>query len=208
MDDAVNVKMKKYQIALDMRGGLRDMAIAVRNMALLTDPETMKPEWDRLQKQKALYIENRKALEGVMKMESTPQSREILSHILQAEGSALASLEQAGKLGLANQAQEATAYLMNVTRPAQSTLLDALNDMTQIQMKNTQSAVEQNSQAADRASLTLVLMAAASLVVATVTCVFTIRVLMRQLGGGSCAGAGACSGNRSGRPYKSGHSTS
>ncbi|XDK19868.1 Hypothetical protein ABZS17I87_00174 [Kosakonia cowanii] len=29
MDDAVNVKMKKYQIALDMRGGLRDMAIAV-----------------------------------------------------------------------------------------------------------------------------------------------------------------------------------
>ena len=183
MDDAVNVKMKKYQIALDMRGGLRDMAIAVRNMALLTDPGAMKPEWDRLQKQKTLYIENRKALEGVMKTDSTPQGREILSHILQAESSALASLEQAGKLGLANQAQEATAYLMNVTRPAQSTLLDALNDMTQIQMKNTQSAVEQNSQAADRASLTLVLLAAASLFVATGTCAFTIRVLMRQLGG-------------------------
>ena len=183
MDDAVNVKMKKYQIALDMRGGLRDMAIAVRNMALLTDPGAMKPEWDRLQKQKTLYIENRKALEGVMKTDSTPQGREILSHILQAESSALASLEQAGKLGLANQAQEATAYLMNVTRPAQSTLLDALNDMTQIQMKNTQSAVEQNSQAADRASLTLVLLAAASLLVATGTCAFTIRVLMRQLGG-------------------------
>lgn len=36
MDDVVNVKMKKYQTALDMYGGLRDMAIAVRNMALLS----------------------------------------------------------------------------------------------------------------------------------------------------------------------------
>ncbi|MBK4770439.1 MAG: hypothetical protein FT726_12370 [Pantoea sp. Morm] len=53
MDDAVNVKMKKYQLVLDMRGGLRDMGIAVRNMALLSEPEAMKPEWERLQKQKA-----------------------------------------------------------------------------------------------------------------------------------------------------------
>ena len=41
MDDAVNVKMKKYQLVLDMRGSLRDMAIAVRNIALFTDPAMM-----------------------------------------------------------------------------------------------------------------------------------------------------------------------
>ena len=34
MDDAVNVKMKKYQLVLDMRGSIRDMGIAVRNLAL------------------------------------------------------------------------------------------------------------------------------------------------------------------------------
>jgi len=38
MENAVNVKMKKYQIILDMRGALRDMAIAVRNLALFSDP--------------------------------------------------------------------------------------------------------------------------------------------------------------------------
>ncbi|MEW5288609.1 methyl-accepting chemotaxis protein [Erwinia papayae] len=183
MDDAVNVKMKKYQLVLDMRGGLRDMGIAVRNMALLTDPQAMKPEWERLQKQKSLYIENRHALGEMMKTDSTPEGREVLSQIVETEGPALSALEQAGQLGLANRAQEATIYLMNVTRPAQSALLKALNDMTQVQMKNTQFAVEQNSKAADRASLILILLAATSAIVAVATCVFTIRILMRQLGG-------------------------
>ncbi|MBC2632131.1 chemotaxis protein, partial [Salmonella enterica subsp. enterica serovar Enteritidis] len=103
--------------------------------------------------------------------------------ITEAEGPALAALEQAGQMGLANRAQEATDYLMKVTRPAQSTLLKALDDMTQIQMKNTQSAVQRNSQSTGNASLILVLLAAASVLVAAATCVLTIRVLMRQLGG-------------------------
>ncbi|MBK5017182.1 methyl-accepting chemotaxis protein [Pantoea sp. S62] len=183
MDDVVNDKMKRYQLVLDMRGGLRDMGVAVRNMALLTDPQAMKPEWERLQKQKLLYVENRHALGEMMKTDSAPRGREIFSQIAEAEGPVLAALEKAGRLGLANQAREATDYLMTVTRPAQNTLLKALNDMTQIQMKATQSAVEQNSKSTSRASLILVLLASASVLVAAGTCVLTIRVLMRQLGG-------------------------
>lgn len=183
MDDVVNDKMKRYQLVLDMRSGLRDMGVAVRNMALLTDPQAMKPEWERLQKQKLLYVENRRILGEMMKTDSASRGREIFSQITEAEGPALAALEQAGQMGMANRAQEATDYLMKVARPAQSTLLKALNDMTQIQMKNTQSAVERNSQSTDNASLILVLLAAASILVAAATCVLTIRVLMRQLGG-------------------------
>lgn len=183
MDDAVNVKMKKYQLVLDMRGSIRDMGIAVRNLALLTDIEAMKPEWERVQKQEAQYIASRKALAEVMQEDSTPQGREVMSRITEAEEPALSSLKQAGRLGLENRAEEATAYLLNVTRPVQSTLLKALNDMTLVQMKNTQSAVETNSQATRRASLILMLLAAASALLAVGTCVMTIRVLMRQLGG-------------------------
>lgn len=183
MDDAVNDKMKKYQLVLDMRGGIRDMGIAVRNMALLTDPQAMKPEWERLQKQASLYAANQQALVDMMKADSTPEGREVLGRITDAEGPALAALKQAGQLGLDNRAQEAITYLMTVTRPAQSSLLSALNDMTQVQLQNTQAAVEQNSAATDRASLTLVLLAGASVLVAIVTCLLTIRVLIRQLGG-------------------------
>lgn len=70
---------------------------------------------------------------------------------------------------------------MTVTRPAQNALLSALDNMTQLHLQNTQTAVEQNSAATDRASLTL--LAAASVLVAIVTCLLTIRVLMRQLDG-------------------------
>lgn len=48
MNDTVNNKMKRYTLVLDMRGGLRDTAIAVRNLALLSDPAQMQPEWQRL----------------------------------------------------------------------------------------------------------------------------------------------------------------
>lgn len=44
MNDAVNNKMKRFSIVLDMRGDIRDMAIAVRNLALLSDPKEMQPE--------------------------------------------------------------------------------------------------------------------------------------------------------------------
>ncbi len=52
MDEAVNVKMKKYRVGMDMYGGLRDMAVIVRNLALITDPDQMQREWQRIVTQK------------------------------------------------------------------------------------------------------------------------------------------------------------
>lgn len=56
MDDTVDVKMKRFALVLDMRSGVRDMAIAVRNLALLSDPAQMQPEWQRLASQREAYI--------------------------------------------------------------------------------------------------------------------------------------------------------
>lgn len=135
MDDTVNVKMKKYQLILDMRGSIRDMAIAVRNLALLEDPKAMQPEWERLEKQKQLYMHNREELAQMMKIDSTPAGRDAFRKVLDNEDAALSSYEKAGRLGLQNLQQETTTYLMTVTRPAQNQLLDALNTMTNVQIK-------------------------------------------------------------------------
>jgi len=75
MDDVINVKMKKYQIVLDMRGALRDMAIAARNLALLSDPKAMQPEWERLEAQKTLYIRSREALESMLADDASSAGR-------------------------------------------------------------------------------------------------------------------------------------
>lgn len=152
-------------------------------MVLINDPQAMKAEWESFQQQKLLYTENRRALGEMMKADSTSQGREVFRQITEAEARTLASLEHVGQMGLANQDEEAAVYLIDVTRPVQSHLLKALNEITEIQMENTQSAVEHNSQAVDHASLILILLAAASVLMAAGTCVFTIRVLMRQLGG-------------------------
>lgn len=44
MDDTVNIKMKKYQLAQEMFGQIRDIGIAVRNV----DPDTFVNNWAHL----------------------------------------------------------------------------------------------------------------------------------------------------------------
>ena len=183
MDDTVNVKLKKYELAQAMFGNVRDMSVAVRNIALLSDREAMKPELARMQKQKALYQTSRQALAGIMQSDSTPAGREAIKRITDAEAPTFEALDQASQIALANRDKEMVAYLINNVRPVQSKLLSALSDMTEIQQHNSQTAVEQSSTSAARATLILILLAVASVIVAAATCVVITRVLMRQLGG-------------------------
>ena len=183
MSDVVDVKMKKYQLILDMRGSVRDMAIAVRNLALLTDPKEMQPEWERLLKQKQLFIQNREELARMMKLDSVPEGREAFSRIVDAEERAMPTFEKAGQLGLQNLQQETTSYLMTVTRPAQWALQDALNAMTVVQKNNARKALEDSSIESKHASIFLGVLVAVSILLAAGIAFMTIRVLMRQLGG-------------------------
>ena len=183
MDDVVNVKMKKYKLALDMRGNVRDMAIAVRNLALLTDPKDMQPEWERLQKQKALFAASREALGQLMQTDSTPEARALLKSIAEKEQVAMPAFEKAGQLGLQNLQQETVTYLMGVTRPAQFALLDALGTMTDLEMQNAQGAVTSSSNESRQATMMLIALLAVSVLLALGAGWITVRILMRQLGG-------------------------
>nr|WP_232371831.1 MCP four helix bundle domain-containing protein [Pantoea stewartii] len=182
MDDTVNVKLKKYQLAQAMYGNVRDMSVAVRNLALLTEPEAMKPELARIQKQKVLFNSNRQALAGIMKSDSTPAGRAAMDKITAAVDPTFTALDRASQLGLANRQQETVAFLISDVRPVQNKLLGALSDMADIQQHNSQTAVEQSSKSVARATLILMLLAGASVIVAAGTCVVITRVLMRQRG--------------------------
>lgn len=62
MDNAVNNKMYRYNLIQDMRSSARDISVAVRNIALLTDEKEKQPEWDRLMAQKEkIHTEPRQA---------------------------------------------------------------------------------------------------------------------------------------------------
>ncbi len=183
MNEVVNVRLKKYQTVLDMRGGVRDMAIAVRNLALLTDPKAMQPEWERLQKQRDLYVSNREALARMMQTDAGQAGREAMGRIESSEGAALSTLMTAGKLGLENRQQEVTSYLLTVVRPAQQSLLKAIDELTELEMHSSRDTVVENSDSIGRTTRILIILAVISLLAAIATCTFIVRMLMRQLGG-------------------------
>lgn len=116
IDEAICVWLKQHQTVLDLRGGARDIAIAVRNCALLTDSAAMQPEWERLQIQRALYIPSRETLSRMMQSDSGQDGREAMSRIESTEDAALSTLMTAGKLGL-DQRQAATIAAGYATSP-------------------------------------------------------------------------------------------
>lgn len=183
MDDTVNNKMKRFTLVLEMRGIARDMAIAVRNLALLSDKAEMQPEWQRLTSQQQNYVQKRKELVISMSHNVSPAGKEALARTLATEGAAMDTLMTAGKMGFENRQQEATTYLMTTARPAQQALMDALDTLTDIQMQLSRDTVAENSASADRTAFVLLFLVAFSIAVAVTSGWLLVRILMRQLGG-------------------------
>lgn len=183
MDNAINIKMKKYQLVLEMRSEVRDMAIAVSNIALMTDRDAKQSEWKRFSEQKSLLVKNHQALESLIHAESTSQDRAILDKIILSEDPALKALEEGAQLGLNGHQEAIASYLVNQVNPMQKQLHRALNDMTSVQLYNNQQAGEVNRYKIHRAAAVLAMIAGLSLVVSTITGVAVVRTVMRQLGG-------------------------
>ncbi|MEJ1267067.1 methyl-accepting chemotaxis protein [Pantoea ananatis] len=184
MDNAVNVKMKKYRLGMEMYGGLRDMAVIVRNLALLT-------EADQMQKGMAAYCHAKKPVilktaNGLLPWSPKIQPRrpgKPSTRSSAAKAPFWAVLDHAGQLGLQNKQQEAISYLIKTVRPLQGQLLEALKEMTNIQMEDSERSVENTSQNVHRATTILMILASLSVAISIAAGFIITRVLMRQLGG-------------------------
>ncbi|WP_336767912.1 methyl-accepting chemotaxis protein [Pantoea endophytica] len=183
MEDTVNNKMKRFTLVQDMRGIARDMAIAVRNLALLSDPVEMQPEWQRLISQQKNYIEKRRELVDSMRINVSSHGKEALEKVVASESAAMETLMIAGQMGLDNRQHEATVYLMKTARPAQQALMGSLDALTNIEMTLSKDTMAENSASTTRTAFILLIMAALSVIISVVTGYLIVRVLMRQLGG-------------------------
>ena len=183
MDNAINIKMKKYQLVLEIRSEVRDMTIAVSNIALMADRDSKQAEWQRFSEQKSLLVKNHQALESLMHVEATSQDRAILDKIVLNEAPALKALEEAANLGLNGHQDEIASYLINKVNPLQKQLHLALNDMTSAQLFNNQQAGEANRNEIHSAAAILAAIAGLSLVISIITGIAVVRTVMRQLGG-------------------------
>lgn len=183
MEGLADIQMKKYQSIVAMRGAVRDMSVAVRNSILFTDNEDIKTEITRFHDQNAAFIHNRKEMQKLMQLDSTPEGRVIMQKIEVIEKPLLDVLEQTVQLGKKNNNQEAIIHLKDIVRPIQNEMLNALNSMTKVQMDNNNRAVDKTSSDIDNASMLLFIMTALSIVTSIGYGYFITRGLMRQLGG-------------------------
>lgn len=124
--DMISEANTKARLAANMRGDVRVIAIAVRNVVLITDEAGMQKEVDRIEKVRARYNSTRDALAQLIK---TAEGKAIITNLNEAQASTKPIVDKVIKLGLANNGEEATKVLMTEVRPVQNKWLDALEEL-------------------------------------------------------------------------------
>lgn len=178
-----NIDMKKYESAVAMRSALREISIATRNILLFTDVNEMNPELNMIESQKQIFAQSLSDLQNIMRSNSTSEGRAALEKVLSNQKVMMDVIDGAVELGKKDKNQEGIAYLINRVRPVQNTMMDALNDMTQVQNRNSHTAIKDADATISRASVTLIILTALSIVISIVSSYVISRNLMRQLGG-------------------------
>ncbi|WP_442797142.1 methyl-accepting chemotaxis protein [Pantoea vagans] len=183
MENAVNNKIYRYELIQNMRNAARDMAIAVRNIALLNEQNDRQPEWDRMVAQKALYIQNRDKLTASMSQNVSAEGKSALENLTSTDESVLSLLMTAGRKAMEAPQSETVDYLLKTVRPGQRTMLNALDRLSTIQMQVSRKTVLDARAAAAQTATLMSVMVLISFLVAIAACYSIIRTLMRQLGG-------------------------
>jgi methyl-accepting chemotaxis protein len=143
MEEITKINDVEAKLATTMRVTVFDRAIALRNLALMTEESDMAPEAARVQEQATKYAE---AEEKLSKMFATlPGTNEAekaaLIRIREEEAAARPLISKAMQLGLANKAEEATRVLIKELRPVQKKWLQALGDLIAIEATQNEQAI-------------------------------------------------------------------
>ncbi|MBT1886083.1 MCP four helix bundle domain-containing protein [Enterobacter mori] len=178
----LSINMVKYQTALSIRSGARDIAIAVRNLALLSDPQDMEPEWNRFQTQSQNILKRISELKAFVSAHGTHQEINSVLQIEKINASVLQAFTEAAQLAYKNQSREATDILMFKARPVQKELLALLDSLTEQQMQKNNAASSDLSSFIYKTGFTLLIIAIIAVVFAIFTAYYIISDLFRRLG--------------------------
>lgn len=185
LDSIARVNNTEARLANQLRASIQDRAIAVRNLALVTDPQDMAREADRITRQERIYADAYQQLSRMFTDEAATTEREksLLAALKQDEASAMPPFRKSVQLALSNDAAAAARELLQNARPPQRIWLaravelanfeDQLNEQAQREAVATYSSV--------RALIAVI--AGSALLVAVGTTILIARSILRQLGG-------------------------
>ncbi|MYN26163.1 methyl-accepting chemotaxis protein [Duganella levis] len=159
-------KVPKVILAYETIGGLNDVARAMRNAMLSTDPAVVKAELERVEKRRAENSERLEKLGTLIADDTDPQSKAKLQAVLDAREKY--GVVQSAFLKMSpdeSRRDESVKYLLTTVRKEQTAYLNALTEMVKYQTAaiNDTSAVAAQSYATSRTTMILLTVAAAAL---------------------------------------------
>ena len=169
-EDIASDKVPKVVLAYEAIGGVNDIARAMRNAMLSTDPDTVKRELKRVEDRKVEIDGNLDKLAKLISDDVDVESKTKLKAVQEARERYLvvqASFLQ--KSADDSQRDENVKYLLSVVRKEQTAFLNALTELVKYQSQavNTASDIANQAYASSR-NLMIVLTAAAAVLAAWV----------------------------------------
>jgi methyl-accepting chemotaxis protein len=127
-------RMVKVEQLDAVRDNINVIARAVRNIVLVADATAAAPEVKRIE---TAIAANAQFIQKLTETIQSDKGKALLKGVQDTRGPYNASVQQATKLGLANNAADATKLLLGETRQAQSAYLGSLQELIEFQKELT-----------------------------------------------------------------------
>ncbi len=179
LEGIVNDNNVKVSLSVDLRGTVRDVSIAVRNVVLISEQSGMQEEIKRIETQYKKYDELEAKLTDMVKSE---QGMAILTKIKQSEAETTPLIKKAAELALVGKNQEAVAVLLKDVRPKQQLWLDCLDEMKDFQDKSSRKDAEDAAQAYAQARFLMFILGGAAIIFGALIAFWITRGITRPIG--------------------------
>jgi methyl-accepting chemotaxis protein len=181
--EITKVNNQEYKQVVTMRSAVRNISVAIRNIALMTDMADMQKEKERVDAQRAKYAEARDKL-GKMFSElpgTSAEEKQLFARIDGDEKVTQTPVDRAMQLGLANKNVEATAVLIKEVRPPQKKWLETLDELANLEEKQNDEAAADAEKMYQSARNIMIMLGALALVIGAVITILVTRSITRPL---------------------------
>ena len=183
--DIAEINNPEMLAASALQNSIQDRMIAIRNVILLSDPQLLASEVERIKRQEALYRDAHTELGRMFDVEAgtTDEEKRLFVRLGELEGAALPVFNAVLEAGLKNERELATTLAIAKLRPAQRAWIDAAQALKDKEISLNDEASAAAKRSADKAYSTIFGLVMVALLVSVTVSVLLTRRVMRQLGG-------------------------
>jgi len=185
LDDIVLVHDAETMRATNLRGAVSGIAIAIRNMAVMTNESDVDAEQSAIKAQEASYAENYRELGRLFDASplTTGQERRLFAALRDEEAQTLPLVEkEAMNWALANDQDAALKVLVNEVRPKQVAWLATLDELLALEQGRAREAADAAAATWSRLAVVTVAAVVAALCAGVAAAILITRSILKQLG--------------------------